>query len=47
MIPRFVVSLLHKGYETGNSVYFWNALPPNWLDFSVGFRCVEGITPAA
>ena len=34
------------GWHSGaycNSVYFRNALPPNWLDFNIGFRCVKGI----
>ena len=31
------------GWHSGaycNRVYYRNALPPNWLDFNVGFRCV-------
>jgi formylglycine-generating enzyme required for sulfatase activity len=31
------------GWHSGaacNRVYFRNALPPNWVDFNVGFRCV-------
>ncbi len=30
----------HSG-PTCNRVYFRNALPPNWVDFNVGFRCVK------
>lgn len=32
------------GWHTGptcNRVYFRNALPTNWLDFNVGFRCTK------
>lgn len=32
------------GWHSGpscNRVYFRNALPPNWLDFNVGFRCAK------
>jgi formylglycine-generating enzyme required for sulfatase activity len=32
------------GWHSGaacNRVYFRNALPPNWVDFNVGFRCVK------
>lgn len=32
------------GWHSGascNQVYFRNALPPNWLDFNLGFRCVK------
>jgi sulfatase modifying factor 1 len=32
------------GWHSGpycNRVYFRNALPPNWLDFNVGFRCAR------
>lgn len=32
------------GWHSGaacNRVYYRNALPPNWLDFAVGFRCVR------
>jgi sulfatase modifying factor 1 len=34
------------GWHSGaycNRVYFRNALPPNWLDFNVGFRCVSDV----
>lgn len=36
------------GWHTGpgcNRVYFRNALPPNWLDFNVGFRCARDAEP--
>jgi len=26
-----------------NKVYYRNALPPNWVDFAVGFRCVKDL----
>ena len=32
------------GWHSGaycNQVFYRNALPPNWLDFAVGFRCVQ------
>jgi len=32
------------GWHSGaycNRVYYRNALPPNWVDFAVGFRCVK------
>jgi sulfatase modifying factor 1 len=32
------------GWHSGpycNRVYFRNALPPNWVDFNVGFRCAN------
>ena len=32
------------GWHSGpycNRVYFRNALPPNWVDFNVGFRCAK------
>jgi sulfatase modifying factor 1 len=32
------------GWHSGascNKVYYRNALPPNWVDFNVGFRCVK------
>ncbi len=32
------------GWHSGpycNSVYYRNALPPNWVDFNVGFRCAK------
>ncbi len=32
------------GWHSGpycNQVYFRNALPPNWVDFNVGFRCAK------
>ncbi len=32
------------GWHSGpycNRVYYRNALPPNWVDFNVGFRCVK------
>ena len=32
----------HSG-ATCNRVYYRNALPPNWLDFAVGFRCAKDI----
>jgi sulfatase modifying factor 1 len=32
----------HSG-ATCNRVYYRNALPPNWLDFNVGFRCVKDV----
>jgi formylglycine-generating enzyme required for sulfatase activity len=38
------------GWHSGpscNRVYFRNAIPPNWLDFNVGFRCARGIEPPA
>jgi iron(II)-dependent oxidoreductase len=34
------------GWHSGaacNRVYFRNALPPNWVDFNVGFRCVKDV----
>jgi sulfatase modifying factor 1 len=34
------------GWHSGascNRVYFRNALPPNWVDFNVGFRCARGL----
>jgi sulfatase modifying factor 1 len=34
------------GWHSGpycNRVYFRNALPPNWLDFNVGFRCARDL----
>ena len=34
------------GWHSGaycNRVYYRNALPPNWLDFNVGFRCAKGV----
>jgi sulfatase modifying factor 1 len=34
------------GWHSGaycNRVYYRNALPPNWLDFNVGFRCVKDV----
>ncbi len=34
------------GWHSGaycNRVYYRNALPPNWVDFNVGFRCVKDI----
>jgi sulfatase modifying factor 1 len=34
------------GWHSGpycNRVYFRNALPPNWVDFNVGFRCAKDI----
>jgi formylglycine-generating enzyme required for sulfatase activity len=34
------------GWHTGpscNRVYYRNALPPNWVDFNVGFRCAKDI----
>jgi sulfatase modifying factor 1 len=34
------------GWHSGpscNTVHFRNALPPGWLDFNVGFRCVKEI----
>jgi sulfatase modifying factor 1 len=34
------------GWHTGpscNRVYYRNALPPNWVDFNVGFRCAKNI----
>jgi iron(II)-dependent oxidoreductase len=36
------------GWHTGpycNRVFFRNALPPNWVDFNVGFRCVKDLHP--
>jgi formylglycine-generating enzyme required for sulfatase activity len=30
----------HSG-ATCNRVYYRNALPPNWVDFNVGFRCAK------
>jgi formylglycine-generating enzyme required for sulfatase activity len=35
------------GFHSGpycNRVYYRNALPANWLDFAVGFRCVQDLT---
>jgi len=32
------------GWHSGpycNRVYYRNALPPNWVDFNVGFRCAK------
>jgi formylglycine-generating enzyme required for sulfatase activity len=32
------------GWHSGpycNTVYYRNALPPNWTDFNVGFRCAK------
>ena len=32
------------GWHSGpycNRVYYRNALPPNWVDFNVGFRCTK------
>ena len=26
-----------------NRVYYRNALPSNWVDFNVGFRCVKDV----
>jgi sulfatase modifying factor 1 len=34
------------GWHSGaycNSVYYRNALPPGWVDFNVGFRCVKDL----
>ena len=34
------------GWHSGascNKVYYRNALPPNWVDFNVGFRCVKDV----
>jgi iron(II)-dependent oxidoreductase len=34
------------GWHSGafcNRVYYRNALPPNWLDFAVGFRCAGSL----
>ncbi len=34
------------GWHSGascNRVYYRNALPPNWVDFNVGFRCARDI----
>jgi sulfatase modifying factor 1 len=34
------------GWHSGpycNRVYFRNALPPNWVDFNVGFRCAGDV----
>jgi sulfatase modifying factor 1 len=34
------------GWHSGascNRVYFRNALPPNWVDFNVGFRCARDV----
>ena len=39
---RFLV-IRGGGWHSGpycNRVYYRNALPPNWVDFNVGFRCV-------
>lgn len=36
--------MLHGGWHSGascNKVYYRNALPPNWVDFNVGFRCAK------
>ncbi len=36
------------GWHSGpycNRVYFRNALPPNWVDFNVGFRCARDLEP--
>lgn len=35
------------GWHSGascNRVYYRNALPPNWVDFNVGFRCAKDLT---
>jgi len=35
------------GWHSGpscNRVYYRNALPPNWLDFNVGFRCARDVS---
>ena len=32
----------HSG-PTCNRVYYRNALPSNWVDFNVGFRCVRDV----
>lgn len=32
----------HSG-ATCNRVYYRNALPPNWVDFNVGFRCAKDL----
>jgi iron(II)-dependent oxidoreductase len=34
------------GWHSGpycNRVYYRNALPPNWVDFAVGFRCAKDV----
>ena len=34
------------GWHTGpgcTPVWFRNALPPNWVDFAVGFRCARDV----
>jgi sulfatase modifying factor 1 len=34
------------GWHSGascNKVYYRNALPPNWVDFNVGFRCAKDL----
>jgi sulfatase modifying factor 1 len=36
----------HSG-ATCNSVFFRNALPPNWLDFNVGFRCARDVNSSS
>ena len=36
------------GWHSGpycNRVYYRNALPPNWVDFNVGFRCAKDFNP--
>ena len=36
------------GWHSGpycNRVYYRNALPPNWVDFNVGFRCAKDFVP--
>jgi len=38
------------GWHTGPGcmrIYWRNALPNNWVDFSVGFRCARSVDPAA
>jgi formylglycine-generating enzyme required for sulfatase activity len=38
------------GWHSGpscNRVYYRNALPQNWVDFNVGFRCAKDVTPRA
>ena len=38
------------GWHSGascNKVYYRNALPPNWVDFNVGFRCAQDVLSQA
>jgi formylglycine-generating enzyme required for sulfatase activity len=38
------------GWHSGafcNKVYYRNALPANWVDFNVGFRCAADVGPSS